>query len=99
MPNTERQAHVQFRLDKEVFALLQERVAELRTQGTLTTVNLYARSLLVAALGQSTEVAFADEIAMMAHAARNNISRRIADLLEANMDALVQGALTPPEPE
>lgn len=95
MPNPDRQPLVQFRLDRETFALVQARVSELRSQGTLTTVNLYCRALLLSALGQPKDTAFADEIAMMAHAAKNRVSREIGDLLEANMQAIVEAALTP----
>jgi hypothetical protein len=88
---------VQFRLDVETFALVQQRVTELRSQGTLTTVNLYCRGLFLSALGQSKDLAFADEIALMAHASKHRVARLIGELLEEHMETIVQAALTEPD--
>lgn len=95
MPNTNRQSHVQFRLDNEIFAIILERVAELEKQGTKTSVSLYCRALVLAGLGQSNALAFADEIALKAYGARNRIGAYIGALLEANMKEIVRVASLP----
>lgn len=96
MPNPYRQPHVQFRLDVETFGLVRAKVAELREQGVNTSENLYCRALVLSALGQPKDVAFADEIALMSHAAKNRVARAIGELLEEHMSAIVEAALTEP---
>lgn len=95
MPNPNRSPRVQFRLDNETFGLIEERVAELAQQETKTTPDAYCRALVLAALGQPANIAFADEIAINAYAARHRIAQFIGQLIEANMEAIVQAANHP----
>ena len=98
MSTDKRRPRVQFRLEDEVYAALQEHVRRLQAEGSITTVDQYARALCMAALGQAPQIAIADEIAIAAHNAKRQIANYLGQLIEENMPSIVQAA-TGQEPE
>ncbi len=92
MPNPNRHPKVQFRLENEIYAALQLRVRQLRAQGTITTVDQYARALVLAALGEEEKIVFADEVVLRAHRAKHKIAEFIGQLIEDNVAELVRVA-------
>lgn len=99
MPTDKRRPRVEFRLENDVYALLQEQVRRLAANGTITTVDQYARALCLSALGQAAQLAFADEVAIAAHNAKRRVGAYIGQLIEENMEGVVEAAQGGTAPE
>lgn len=93
MPN-ERQPHIQFRLDWDTFALVEERVAELHQQGVKTSPSLYCRALVLAALGQPENVALANDLSLRAQAVSTRAVKAMGAVLKQHLEEIVQAAMS-----
>lgn len=89
-----RKPKVQFRVDDETYEHLLELAADAKERGAVdVTPDSMARALMQSAMGHKAHMQLAATVLLQAHKLRKRVDSMVADLIDANIPAIIKRAV------